>query len=246
MLLSCLLVPVSGRGEEAAAGGLSVSPTRITLSGQQRTTLLALTNRGERPRRFQLTTHTWKQTADGQMELAPTEAVIAFPSLLILEPGKKRNVRVGVRVKPAIRERTFRLVLDELPPAEDERGQSPGVAVLTRMSIPVFLQPLEPQPDALLGRPVLSNSKLLFTVENAGNVHVMPRAVRVQGSDATGSVLIDKAMSGWYVLAGGKRKYELPLEPKECTKLAVVRVEADLGERVLKRQLAVNKASCAR
>src|SRR5918993_1012440 len=80
---------------EARAASLSVNPTQIRLSRQSPSALLTIKNEGSSPTRVQIAVHAWDQRLDGQMDLKPTTDIVFFPSMLTLNPGQGRTIRIG-------------------------------------------------------------------------------------------------------------------------------------------------------
>ncbi|WP_049064712.1 fimbrial biogenesis chaperone, partial [Acinetobacter seifertii] len=76
----------------------------------------------------------------GQDQLIPTDDIAISPPFLKLKPNDSYNLRV-VRIKPEpiSGEKTYRIILDELPKPIDSRKASQGVNVLLRSSLPVFV-----------------------------------------------------------------------------------------------------------
>jgi fimbrial chaperone protein len=90
---------------------------------------------------FQLSVFAWAQSPSGEMQLEPTEDIVFFPTLLTLKPNETRRVRVGSATTQEVREKTYRIFVEELPPAGTVAGS--GVRVLTKMGIPIFVRPVK-------------------------------------------------------------------------------------------------------
>src|SRR5438067_3907876 len=124
-----------------SAAGLQVSPILVELTHSQSNAIITLKNEGATPIRYQASVVGWSQDQDGQMKFAPTRDLVLFPQLLTLQPGEQRNLRVGTTPeKFAALEKSYRVFIEELPPSE-RPGDRPAVQVLTRVGIPVFLEP---------------------------------------------------------------------------------------------------------
>jgi fimbrial chaperone protein len=212
-------------GAEAApsAGTFQTSATRIDLSATTASALFSLTNTGGEELRFQIVAYAWDQAPGGEMKLEPTQDLVVFPTLFTVPAGGSRAVRVGTTAKPGASERSYRIFVEELPPMTPE-GQT-GVRVLTRMGIPVFLAPARARAHTAVHAAARAG-KLDVVVENGGTVHVMLKSVRVVGLGAGGEELFAKDLSGWYLLAGGKRVYTLDVPAGACPKLRRVTLKA--------------------
>src|SRR5687768_13080143 len=185
----------------AWAAVVTVNPTRVHLSASQRSELIELRNSGTEPARFQAQAHAWHETVDGQLVLAPTRDLLFFPSLLEIPAGETRRIRVASTVRPGAVDRTYRMILDEFP-----RPASAGtVLVLTRLSIPVFVQPEKPKPSPGV-RADIVRGQVVIWVTNVGNSYFKAASVRVVARSAANEVVFEQSLTGWYMLAGGKRR----------------------------------------
>ncbi len=200
----------------ARAAAIAVEPTRVHLSGKSRSQSLALHNGGTEKARFQVSAFTWQQSALGEMQLTPTEDILFFPSLLEIAPGETRKVRIATDLPAEAIEKSYRLFVDELPPATANTTGS--IRVLTRLGIPVFLQPNTPDARPQLRAQVV-RGHLLVTLENHGNSYLLAQSVRVIGRDASGKTALEQDLPAWYVLAHGKRNYDVPLAAGACAAL---------------------------
>src|SRR5438309_434670 len=91
--VACALV---GLGVQTAhASQFEVTPVRIELSPRASSVLLALRNQSGDAIRFQVSAFAWSQDQAGKMQLAPTQDILFFPSLLTVQAGQLRNIRIG-------------------------------------------------------------------------------------------------------------------------------------------------------
>lgn len=231
------------------AAGFDVSPVEVVLGGHTRSQLLTLRNVAAHPIRFQLSASSWQQDASGKMTLKPTDDIIFFPQLLSLAPGESRKIRVGSLVPPGMREKTYRLAVQQLRPppasASEEGASTPKVQILVRMSIPVFIEPVKPMRRTEIGDTRLSSGVLSFDVKNTGNVHVVVRKARVTGVDGGGQSVFSRQARGWYVLAGEQRDYQLPaLSNTDCLKVRSLDIQVSTDHGQLKKAIPVQSGSC--
>jgi fimbrial chaperone protein len=189
----------------ASAATFTVDPTQIFLTGRSGSVLLTLRNDSTETLRFQLSVFAWTQTPSGEMQLEPTEDIVFFPTLLTLKPTETRRVRVGTATGFDVREKTYRIFVEELPP---EGQVQEGIRVLTKMGIPIFLRPAKEVASATLNDLRQQDGALRFTLTNAGTVHVVPQNIKVRGL-ACSKTTFERELDGWYVLAGGRREFEM-------------------------------------
>ena len=213
------------------AAGLNVSPVQVRLTPEESKALVTLRNDGAGETRFEVTAKAWDEDAAKGMVLAPTQEVVFFPTLFTLKPGETRNVRVGVTVPFGPVEKTYRLFIEELPPPEKPSSSS-SVRVLTRVGIPVFVAPVKSLDDVKLSAISVSGGKASIEVRNRGNEHFRVDSVRVEAMAQGGAKLFEKQSSGWYVLAGGHKRYDLELARDACAKVRrlLVTVKTDREE----------------
>jgi fimbrial chaperone protein len=238
-----LLALVAG---PARAEGLQLTPVIVELTRDQGNAILSLRNDTAAPVRYQLSAVTWDQDSAGQLKLAPTKDLILFPLLLALKAGEQRNVRVGVQPdRFGAVEKTYRVFLDQLP-SPDRPGNKPAVQVLTRVSIPVFLEPERSVPALRIEKAEISQGKVSFQLQNLGNVRVRPTEIVADALSGNGTAVTRQRWDGWYVLAGADRAYEWPLPKEGCERVRSVRIEARLdGGKALASALELPGGACA-
>ena len=194
---------------------------------------------------MQVKAQRWAQSLDGEIQLSATDDLIVFPALLTLKPGEERRIRVATSVAFGPVEKTYRLYVEELPPTTAEKSDGASVRILTRMGVPVFLQPAKPQAAALVRDVGLSNGRLTFQLVNTGNSHFLASSVVVRGFTASGTSVADWPINGWYVLAGGVRAFSLAIDKPACERVRSLLVEITVGETVLKSPLTTPGGACA-
>ena len=227
----------------ASAATFTVDPTQIFLSGRTGSVLLTLRNDSDETLQFQLSLFEWAQSPSGEMQLKPTEDIVFFPTLLTLKPKETRRVRVGSATAQDVREKTYRIFVEELPPT----GTSPGggVRVLTKMGIPVFLRPVKEVATATLNDLRQQEGTLRFTLTNAGTVHIVPQTIKVRG--ITGSnTAFDRDLEGWYVLAGGRREFEMTFPKNACAQVTAIAVDIQFASGQLHERLQTPNGVCPR
>ncbi len=214
------------QAENVAASAFKVTPVRVTFSGPS-STLLTLRNDSQEALRFQITAFAWSQDAKGGIQLGSTEDISFFPELLTLKAGEERKVRVAAAVAATDVEKTYRIFFEELPPLDTPKERAGAqVRILTRMGIPIFVQPAKGRADARIDGGRMQAGKIACDVRTAGNMHFGLQGGKVKGLSSTGDVLFERQLEGWYVLAGSPRTYEVEVPADACSKLKTVSVEA--------------------
>jgi fimbrial chaperone protein len=169
-----------------------------------------------------------------------------FPPILQLAPGEKRNIRVGGTLRSEAVERTYRLIVEELPAPRPLSERALEIPTLTRLSLPIFFEPAERVVKATVAQPRMSDGRLSFALENAGTVHLRPRPVHVRAADASGATVVEQRWNGWYLLAGGVRHYQLSVAPVDCARIATVSIDAPDDEASIATSWRPPAGSCGR
>jgi fimbrial chaperone protein len=226
----------------ADAATFTVEPTQIALTNRASSVLLTLRNESTDSLRFELSVFKWTQSSSGEMQLEPTEDIVFFPALLTLAPGESRRVRVGSATEFDANEKTYRIFVEELPPLNRETS---GVRVLTRMGIPIFMKPAKEVASATLNNLGQKSGKLFFTLSNEGTVHIVPSDIRVRGF-AGSATAVDNRLDGWYILAGGRRDFDMIFPAAECARITSVTVDVQFGSESVQERLQTPNGVCRR
>ena len=242
-LLLAAVAFVGPLADTASAATFNVSPTQVFLSGNETSTLLTIRNESAEPLRFQLSVFAWSQNPAGEMVLTPTNDVVFFPALLSLEPNEERKVRVGRVVAAGAVEQTYRIFVEELPPLEAVVNTGSSVRLLTRMGIPVFVRPSKDVNAPAVDGLAVDGQAVRFTVANTGTVHFVPDRVVVRGL-ADGTPVFERSVQAWYVLAGGRREFQLALADLRCAGATSIQVEATVAGTTIDKRVDVPAGAC--
>ncbi len=245
LLVAALVCLAAGWGSPAGATTFTVTPVHVFLSQQTKSVLLTLRNTSDQPLRFQLSVFAWDQDPQGELQLAPTTDIVFFPPLLSLASGEQRRVRIGAVTPPGTAEKTYRLFVEELPaPAGSPPSAGGEVKVLTRLGIPIFLQPAQPVFGGRIENLVVREGRIAFVLRNTGSVHFVANVMRLSGYDAGGNKMLEGTLEGWYVLAGGLRRFHLAVPKDKCGDLRMVSVEAETERGVITERVEVPPDAC--
>ena len=240
-----LLGSILGLGSRADASSFTVNPITVTLSGKDKSALLTLQNQTSEEIRFKILMQAWEQSPQGEMQLKDTKDIVVFPGLLTLAPNEERKLRIGSTVPAGAAERSYRVFVEELPPLRaPQTSNKSEVKVLTKMGVPIFVQPAKPMAAGTVEGFALAKRKLAFTVKNTGNVHFLLQSVRVKALDAKGAAVFEKDVEGWYVLTGGTRVWEVEIPKDACPKAKTIAVEAGSAEVKFSGRMEVPAAGC--
>ncbi len=228
----------------ASASQFQVNPIRVFLSPTKASDLLNIRNESSEALRFQLSVYGWKETSTGEELLSSTDDIVFFPTLLSVAPGEARKVRIGTAAMKTAVEKSYRMFVEELPAQKREPPELGQVSVLTRLGIPIFVQPEKPASEGRIENLVLRKGVLSFTLTNRGKVHVLPQKILVKGYAATGEAFFERELPAWYVLAGGSRVYNLELPNGYCESAKALAVAIQEPQKTFGGRIEIRPESC--
>jgi fimbrial chaperone protein len=240
-----VLAGLAGAGAAPlAAVEVTVNPVRVALSPGASSELLTVTNNSDQGASFQVSAFRWSMNEAGESRLEPTDDLLFFPQLLDIGPLSARRIRVSAAAKiEGGREESFRLIIDELPPERNRSGVN--VRLLTRVSLPVFLEPSRPHREARIVAAALTGGRLAFQTENQGNLYIPPHRLRIAGRDGAGAEVFVREIEGWYLLFGQRRAHEIEIPADVCPRLEAVEILADVEGTALTARLEPGEGACS-
>jgi fimbrial chaperone protein len=182
------------------ASSISLSPTSIVSSSQEKSAALVLENRGDNAERYQVSIYAWSQTPEGHDVAAPTEDLMAAPSVIEIPAKSKRAVRV-LRVREQGSPAYYRLLLRQLPSAQPASAPDGRMRLLVNQDLPVAFE------DPNAGEPVLSAR---FTTQGVLLSNDGAKAGRLTSIGPAGHAHWRQGALGW-VLPGQSKL--IPLKP---------------------------------
>ncbi|MBV8602943.1 MAG: hypothetical protein JO359_15375 [Candidatus Eremiobacteraeota bacterium] len=91
------------------------------------------------------------------------------------------------------------------------------VTIRVKVGVPVFVRPNVPAvTGAVIRDATVTRDAAIVDVLNTGNVHLSIDTLHVIGESPTGMRTLQADANGWYVLAGGLRRFTLPLKDVRC------------------------------
>lgn len=167
-----VLLLLCGLPVTVPAAGLQISPISLSVPADSRATEIWLRNNGEAVVHAQVRVYRWSQSG-GEDVLTPDNQLIASPPMVEIPAGKQqlvRLVRVGLLAKPAAAERSYRLLVDELPVQHQETSET-SLRFVFRYSVPVFIVGTAKQKPELDWQVEVSAGNAWLVVRNAGTRH---------------------------------------------------------------------------
>ncbi|MCH2001383.1 fimbrial biogenesis chaperone [Acinetobacter seifertii] len=190
------------------AASIRLSPVNVEILSDQSASSISLYNQSNESADLQIRIFEWTQNA-GQDQLIPTDDIAISPPFLKLKPNDSYNLRV-VRIKPEpiSGEKTYRIILDELPKPIDSRKASQGVNVLLRSSLPVFVV----NKDAITQLNWKIDAKQNDTslnISNIGNRHALLNDLILVDNTENKTYPIKVNTVNGYILSGKSKNYSI-------------------------------------
>jgi fimbrial chaperone protein len=200
-VLATLLGVLAAGG--AHAQSLEVAPVRIEMAPGQMTTTILVTNRGKESTGVQARVFAWKQSGNDD-QLTATKDVLISPPIAELQAGQTQLIRILRRKPAAATEATYRILIDQIPPAAAPTAN--GVRIALRLSLPIFVAPAQRAEQNLEWRVVSADGiEAELVARNRGARHVRVSDLSLSGP--TGVALT--ASGSPYVLPGAERRWRL-------------------------------------
>ncbi|QBE66146.1 fimbrial biogenesis chaperone [Pseudoduganella lutea] len=190
----------------AGAANLQISPVSITFRAGQGASGITLQNQGDTPVYGQVRAYAWTQR-DGEDVLGETAELVASPPIIEIAPRAAQTIRLILKAgSPTAVERSFRLLIDELPRAD---GTQSGVDIRLRYSVPVFVPPAGDAAPVLAWRVFRQGGEWMLRVANTGAQHAQLGSTTLRNGAGT-EIIVSKGLLG-YVLPGQERSWKLPV-----------------------------------
>ncbi len=190
----------------AAAGAFEIAPTTIDLAPDADRAVFYITNHGAQPIVVQIQGFDWRQTGTGE-QLDRSDTLILSPPMARLIPERRQTVRLAIRPGAAPVERSFRLIVSELP--DPQASASLGVRVLLQLSVPVFVASAHPTPARLAWSAALSPGGVSLAARNTGTRHAKLINMFLTAPGGAKLALAPGTIS--YILAGVTRRWTVAL-----------------------------------
>jgi len=224
------------------AGSITVNPTRLFLSGNNRTNVLKVRNDGDEKVTLQVEGVKWVQGEDGKDIYEQTGDIVFFPKIFTTEKGRETLLRIGLKnAKSNAREGSYRVFLQEIPVSKPGESQ---LLLALRISVPLFVKPPEEVKEWAVEKAEFSGDALVVKIKNTGNSHISIGRIKARGLDASGGQIFQREMSGWYVLPGAMRNFGMKLPRKDCLSSSVILVRAEEGRTVREAKMDVDAVLC--
>lgn len=202
-------------GKPLLAAGLQISPISVTMPADKKADEVWLRNSGAEVVHAQVRVYLWSQS-NGTDVLTPDNNMVASPPMVQINPGQQqlvRLVRVGALTAPAANERSYRLLVDELP--IKKAHSKAGLDFVFRYSIPVFISGTAPARRELGWSVQQVSGHTWLEVRNTGTSH--GQLANIEFTPPNGKpTMVANGLVG-YVLPGQYRRIQLSAPPSLFT-----------------------------
>jgi fimbrial chaperone protein len=220
LMLSLCPVSAIAQSRPTGPGGFSVAPVQLALDDARRSTSTIVANPGDVSITVQVRLFSWSM--NGEEEVYTPASDMGFsPPIFRLAAHGSQAVRLVTKVPPGAVERSYRLIVDQLPVT----GVPGQLQMPVRMVLPVFVAPTgssRPAPLVWKARYATTSRQIVLSVSNPGPVHV--RIVNLAADDGRGRKTIAAGLAG-YALAEQQREWRFPIDERPTT----LTITADTG-----------------
>lgn len=224
-------------------GDWRVTPIRLDFGREVKSGVITVTNDASEKLNVQMKAMEWTQDAEGKDVYTDTTDIIFFPKIMTIDKKEDRIIRAGIKAPAVVREKTYRLFIEEIP--EPKKAEGASVAIAIKFGVPIFVKPLKAEEKGEIGKIGLLGGALNATVSNTGTVHFRIDSVAIQGKNSKGEETYKTELAGWYLLSGTSRIYTASLPKEACDKTAKVEVEVKTDKLLLNGKLDVDKTMCS-
>ena len=211
----------------ASAARFSLNPIRVHLGAGHPVETVVLGNEEDHPLSFEVQVKRWTQDTDGAWTLVPSDDLVVHPLIVTVAVGAQARLRIGTLSPSTAGEQAYRVELQQL---RDPAGPADGaqIRMLTRISLPVFVQPRGAKSHLALTVSSPAAEKLGLSLRNAGPAYAPPGVATVRVLDGDGRVVHQGKLSLGYVLAGAQLPVATAWPAGACGRAA--RVELTTAE----------------
>ena len=234
----------------APAADFQIQPMTMYLGRNAKSGVFSVINTGKEKIDFQVSLQEWSQDETGKDVYVETKDIVFFPKVMSVEPNAQRAIRIGLKAPIALKEKTYRIFVQEIPTpkksAEDPTAKiRAGVSIAFRFAMPIFVKPAQPQESFAIAGIDMAKETVQALIKNTGNVHVKLRNVKFSGRNDAGEEIFSKEVAGWYILQGLSLPYKTDIPPDLCGKLVKIDVSAQTEKDTANGTFNVQSGMCA-
>jgi len=242
-LIACFVALCTA--SQAPAGNFRVTPIRLELDRGAKSGAITVINEGTETMNFQVSVSEWTQDDKGKDVYADTADMIFFPKILSVEPRGQRVIRVGTKGPSPVKEKTYRLFIEEIPAPATGQAKQSTLSIAIRFAPPIFRVPVSPQRSGTIERADVSRGVITAVVKNTGTAHFLISSITARGIAADGSEVFSLDVKGWYLLQGASRTYEITVPLEKCIRASRIDLTVQSDTVTLNRTVDVRAEMCS-
>jgi fimbrial chaperone protein len=230
---------------QTAAANFDIKPIKIFLEPQSKIEKLTLKNLSAEDLTVQIKAYQWTQNEKGQDIYQETTDLILFPRIATIKTEEEKIIRIGTNLNSGLTEKTYRIFVEEIPSGQKIENKGSTVHMYMKIGVPLFISPVKKEEKGAIDAVHLQKGKAEIKVQNKGNLHFMVTAVQIQGINTQGKEIFLTTLSGWYILSGLSKAYEVAVPPDICKNMTKMNIEVKTNNNMtIKEQLPVEKIMC--
>ncbi len=237
------------------AANLGVWPLKVTIWPEKATGSVNLTNKGDTPINLQISASSWDIDENGKFIEADTGDFVFFPRMLTIPPNEEKALRVGYQGDFPLLEKSYRLLVQELPPVRTpeklKEGQNKmGVTYVMKMSFPLFVMPAKetPQPELAVDGIKAEETGVRIGIKATGTHHVQIIKVDLELVDGGGGSVASGGKETKLLRILPQRRVFVPisLDMEACSKAEKlqVTVHAEGLDKPVIDEISLKKGTC--
>jgi fimbrial chaperone protein len=242
VLLAAAWLVMSCAAGVAGAAQFSLNQTRVHLQSGHAVETLVLANDEPQAVNFEVEVKRWRQDADGHWQLTPTDALVVHPLILSVPAGGQARLRIGTLSPSVTAEEAYRVELQQLPDAVE--SEAVHIRMLTRLSLPVFVQPSTAKPQPTLAVTAVAATAAQLVVHNDGTGYLAPQDAKLRVLDAQDHVVHEERLPIGYVLAGAQLRVVVKMPASGCARADHVELTLDKPLPPLEASIAASVRQC--
>jgi len=227
-----------------SAASFDIKPVSVEFNDKVRLEKLVIKNVSDTDFPVQVHVYEWSQNEKGEDVYRETQDIVVFPKIMTIKKGEERYVRLGANVLPGIKEKTYRVYVEEMA-SEAKEQQGSNIRLFMKVGIPIFITPHNKIDDkAEIESLSLDKGKIQLKVKNSGNSHFIVTGIDVHGLNAEGQEAFNRTIAGWYILSGMEKSYETDVPPGACGNISSYDIELKTSKTTIKKNLPADKSMC--
>lgn len=209
------------------AGEIQVSPVRIVLNDRQPTVAMTVRNTGDTPVLVQMEATRWRQE-HGRDSYTDTTDLLVNPRIFVIPAQRAQTVRIGqAQPHTASDALAYRIFIHEVPHLDEKTGE-PGLKVLLKLGVPLFVSPAAPVRSKLEWKATRFGNAYRISLVNKGNTHIQVSRLALFSSQDPPTALADQKVFT-YVLPGSGGEWLIDHVPRMDERTMMLAAETDHG-----------------